>query len=77
MTKIRRQELKNTLIDRGLNKMISRKLLVWAFATAGVPLGFITGEQWVQMSMVYLGSQAAMDFILQYTRVKSGTGNVQ
>jgi len=77
MTKIRRQELKNTLIDRGLNKMISRKLLVWAFATAGVPLGFITGEQWVQMSMVYLGSQAAMDFILQYTRVKSGTGNIQ
>jgi hypothetical protein len=77
MTKQRRQELKNTLIDRGLNKMISRKLLVWGFATAGVPLGFITGEQWVQMSMVYLGSQAAMDFILQYTRVKSGTGNIQ
>ena len=72
MTKERKEQLKNTIIDRGVNKLISRKLLVWIFATAGVPLGFITGEEWIQISMVYIGSQAAMDFILQYTRAKAG-----
>ena len=66
-------KIRSALIDRGLNKMISRKLLVWGFATAGVPLGFITGDQWVQLSMIYIGSQAAMDFILNYAKVKSGT----
>jgi hypothetical protein len=66
-------KIRSAFIDRGLHKIISRKLLVWAFATAGVPFGFITGEQWVQLSMVYIGSQAAMDFVLNYAKVKSGT----
>jgi hypothetical protein len=66
-------KIRSALIDRGLNKMISRKLLVWGFATVGVPLGFITGDQWVQLSMIYIGSQAAMDFVLNYAKVKNGT----
>ena len=65
-------KLRSAILDRGLNKMVSRKLLVWGFATAGVPLGYITGDQWVQLSMIYIGSQAAMDFILNYAKVKSG-----
>lgn len=73
MSEETKTKIKSALIDRGLSKMISRKLLVWAFATAGVPLGFINGEQWIQISMVYIGSQAAMDFILNYVRAKNGT----
>lgn len=68
-------KIKSALIDRGLHKMISRKLLVWVFATVGVPLGFIDGDQWVQISMVYIGSQAAMDFILNYVRAKNGSNS--
>ncbi len=68
-----KQKLRSAFLDRGLQKIISRKLLVWSFATVGVPLGFINGEQWVQLSMVYIGSQAAMDFILNYTRAKNGS----
>lgn len=68
-----RQRIKSAFLDRGLDKIISRKLLVWAFATVGVPFGFIDGEQWVQISMVYIGSQAAMDFILNYAKIKNGT----
>jgi hypothetical protein len=71
------EETKNKIatafIDRGLHKLISRKLLVWSFGTAGVPFGFITGEQWVQLSMVYIGTQAAMDFFLNYIKAKNGT----
>jgi len=65
-------KIRSAFVDRGLHKIISRKLLVWAFATVGVPLGFITGDQWVQLSMVYIGSQAAMDFVLNYVKAKNG-----
>jgi hypothetical protein len=74
MTEETKQKLRASVIDKGLEKMVSRKLLVWVIATAGVPLGFLDGEQWVQLSMIYIGSQAAMDFALQYTRAKGGQG---
>lgn len=64
---------KQQVLDKLVGKIISRKLLVWLVATAGVPLHLITGEAWVQISMVYIGSQAAMDFVLQYTKAKNGS----
>jgi hypothetical protein len=72
MTEETRARIKASLIDKSLEKIVSRKLLVWVIATAGVPLGFLTGEQWMQLSMVYIGSQAAMDFVLGYTKARSG-----
>lgn len=63
---------KEQILDKLFGKMVSRKLLVWLVATAGVPLHFITGEEWVQISMIYIGSQAAMDFVLQYAKAKQG-----
>lgn len=65
--------LKKELLDKGISKLVSRKLLVWLVATAGVPLHLIDGEQWLQISMVYIGSQAAKDFILEYVKAKAGT----
>jgi hypothetical protein len=72
MTEETRARIKASIIDKGLEKVVSRKLLVWVIATAGVPLGFLNGEQWMQLSMVYIGSQAAMDFVLEYTKARSG-----
>lgn len=63
---------KQEILDKLVGKAVSRKLLVWLVATAGVPLHFITGEEWIQISMIYIGSQAAMDFVLQYAKVKQG-----
>lgn len=68
-----KNKITTALVDRGLHKLISRKLLVWSFGTVGVPLGFITGDQWVQLSMVYIGTQAVMDFFINYVRAKNGT----
>lgn len=65
--------IRNAVVDRGLQKVISRKLLVWFIGTIGVPLGYITGDQWIQLSMVYIGSQAASNFILSYLKVKGAT----
>jgi hypothetical protein len=64
---------KQEILDKLVGKMVSRKLLVWIVATAGVPLHFITGEEWMQISMVYIGSQAAMDFVLQYVKAKKNS----
>ena len=66
-----KERLKTAVLDKALEKLVSRKLLVWVFATCGVPLHFIDGEQWMQISVVYIGSQAASDFILQYTKAKT------
>jgi hypothetical protein len=65
--------IRNAVVDRGLQKIISRKLLVWFIGTIGVPLGYITGEQWMQLSMVYIGSQAASNFVINYLKAKGGT----
>ena len=73
MTFETKEKIKNAFLDRGLNKLISRKLMVWLCATLGGPLNYITGEDWIQISMVYIGSQAAMDFILNYVKAKNGT----
>jgi len=66
-----RNRLKSGIIDKGLEKLVSRKLLVWVFATCGVPLHFITGQEWMQISIVYIGTQAAMDFAVEYVKAKS------
>ena len=67
--------LKKEILDRGISKLVSRKLLVWIVATVGVPLQLIDGEQWLQISMVYIGSQAAKDFIIEYVKAKAGSQN--
>lgn len=66
-------KVKRELIDKGISKIVSRKLLVWAIATLGVPLGFLDGEQWIQVSMVYIGSQAAKDFIIEYVKARNNS----
>jgi hypothetical protein len=64
--------IKKEFLDKGISKIMSRKLLVWVIATIGVPLNLLDGEQWMQISMVYIGSQAAKDFIIDYVRAKQG-----
>ena len=41
--------------------MISRKLLVWTIATVALLMGAIDGDNWVQVSMIYIGSEALIN----------------
>ncbi len=50
-------------LDKLLKKSISKKLLVFLLATILMFLMKITGEQWVNVAMVYIGTQGAVDFI--------------
>jgi len=50
-------------LDQHLNHFISKKLLVFSVATVAFFTGSLNSELWVQLAMVYVGSQAAVDIV--------------
>ena len=50
-------------IDQHLNRFVSKKLLVFATATVAFFMGSLPSESWVELVMVYLGSQGAVDLV--------------
>lgn len=52
-------------IDNFLNRFISKKLTVFIIATVFVYFAKIDPINWVNLSMVYIGSQAAVDLMKQ------------
>ena len=54
------EQMKHAL-DKILSKVTIRKLLVWGVATGLVFAGSVTSEDWVAVSLVYIGSEAAVD----------------
>ena len=52
-------------IDRGLEKAVSRKILVWATATGLAAYGYLTSGDWVMISALYIGGQSVIDAIVK------------
>ena len=50
-------------IDKSLHKVISRKLLVWGTATGAMFIGMVDATNWVDICMVYIGSEAATNMV--------------
>jgi len=50
-------------LDKGMEKIVSRKLLVWVTCTAMAAGGFLTGEEWILISSIYIGGQSVIDGI--------------
>ena len=50
-------------IDALVEKMISRKFLVWLTATGMLATSNVTSEDWVMISAIYIGGQAVIDGI--------------
>ena len=50
-------------LDRLVEKVISRKFLVWLTATGMVATSHIASEDWVMISAIYIGGQAVIDGI--------------
>ncbi len=46
-------------------KVASRKLTVWVAATVAFFMDKIGGDMWAYLSMVYLASQATLDYLLK------------
>ena len=58
-------KMARALLDKGMEKLISRKLLVWATATGLAAAGFLTSSDWVMISALYIGSQSVIDAIVK------------
>jgi len=50
-------------IDTWLEKFTSRKLLVWITATALAANGYVTSTDWITISIVFIGTQGAVDIV--------------
>jgi hypothetical protein len=55
---------KSAVVDRALHKVVSRKLLVWGTATAAMFMGMVDATNWVDVCMVYIGSEAAANMVM-------------
>ena len=51
------------IIDKGLNKLISRKLLAWATATGLMAFAGLESADWVIITCVYIGGQTVIDAV--------------
>lgn len=54
-----------SFIDKGIGKIISRKLMVWVSATVLMYMGNLDSGDWVVISGLYLGSQSIIDAIVK------------
>jgi len=53
-------------LDKHIERFISRKFLAWGTATGLVYMGSVTSEDWVAVTLVYIGSQALVDLATQW-----------
>tara|TARA_R110000796_G_scaffold82592_1_gene180994 strand:- start:27827 stop:28027 length:201 start_codon:yes stop_codon:yes gene_type:complete len=52
------------VVDKFMSRFVSKKLTVWLTATGLAFVGMLTSGDWVTISMVYIGSQAAVDLVV-------------
>ena len=52
-------------LDKFLNSWVSKKLSVFVVATILALTGKLTSADWVTVSVVYIGTQGALDFAIQ------------
>jgi hypothetical protein len=52
-----------SILDKGIDKLISRKLSVWLTATALAMIGILQSGDWVMISAIYIGAQSVIDAI--------------
>tara|TARA_Y100000310_G_scaffold205726_1_gene206081 strand:+ start:331 stop:519 length:189 start_codon:yes stop_codon:yes gene_type:complete len=58
------------LADKALNKIVSRKLLAWATATALLLFADLSSGDWVIITTVYIGGQTVVDTVKTLRGIK-------
>lgn len=54
------------LLDRNVEQFISRKFLAWITATTMCLMGSVTSDDWVAVTLVYIGTQAIVDAAVKW-----------
>ena len=57
-------------LDKQTEKVISRKFLAWLASCAFLGGGMLTSEDWVAVTLIYIGSQGLIDAALQWKHGK-------
>lgn len=57
-------------LDKYVERFISRKFLAWGTATYLIAAGSLTSEDWVAVTLAYIGSQALVDLATQWRHGK-------
>ena len=52
--------------DKYVERFISRKFLAWLTATGLCAYGTVTSSDWVAVTLAYIGTQALVDFAVQW-----------
>ena len=52
-------------IDAILNSWVSKKLMVFTVACFGLFTGVLTSSEFVNISIVYIGTQGALDIVMK------------
>lgn len=60
-----REEVK-AIVDKNLEQFISRKFLAWITGTALCLAGVVTSEDWVSVTLAYIGTQALVDAAVKW-----------
>ena len=58
-------EMAKGAVDKVLEKVVSRKLLVWATATALMFTSNLDSSYWLILSALYIGGQSVIDAIVK------------
>ena len=53
-------------LDKNLQRFISRKFLAWCTATYLVASSSLTSEDWVAVTLAYIGSEALVDIAARW-----------
>jgi len=53
------------IVDKGLEKLVSRKLLAWATATGLLMFADLASSDWVIITCVYIGGQTVVDTVVK------------
>ena len=52
-------------LDAILNSWISKKLMVFVVASFGLFSGTLLSSEWVNIAVVYIGTQGALDIVMK------------
>lgn len=58
------------IMDKGLEKLVSRKLLAWTTATGLLLFADLASSDWVIITCVYIGGQTVVDTVARLRGVK-------
>ena len=59
------------ILDKGLEKLVSRKLMAWTTATCLLLFADLESSDWVIITTVYIGGQTIIDAVAKLKGYKS------